>query len=96
VDFDVTDQLLIIYSALVEHALERKRGGGFTTRQCIRYFQSSRKPTIHLRGCFCFNIPIDFGIPIKLTRLIEMCLSEIHSRVRVRQHLPHKLPVKNG
>jgi len=25
-----------------------------------------------------------------------MCLSEIHSRVRVRQHLPHTFPVKNG
>ena len=33
---------------------------------------------------------------MKLTTLIEMCLSEIYSRVRVRQHLPDTFPIKNG
>jgi hypothetical protein len=94
VDFDVRGQLLITYSAFVKHVLQKKKG--FTKMQCIRYFQTSRKPTIQLRGWFCFNILIELGIPMKPTRLIEMCLSEIYCRVRVRQHLPDTFPIKNG
>jgi hypothetical protein len=40
VDFDVTGQLLIIYSAFVKYL--RKYGN--TMRQCISYLQTSRKP----------------------------------------------------
>ena len=68
----------------------------FKTRQCIRYFHNSRKPTIQLREMSYFNILIEFAIPKKVTRLIEMFLSEICSRVRVRQHLPDTFPIKNG
>ena len=34
-----------------------------------------------------YNILIEFGIPMKLVRLIKMCLIETYSRVRVGRHL---------
>jgi hypothetical protein len=36
-----------------------------------------------------YNILIEFGIPIKLVRLIKMCLNEIYCRVQVGKHLPY-------
>jgi len=34
-----------------------------------------------------YNMLIEFGIPLKLVRLIKMCLTETCSRVRVGKHL---------
>jgi len=34
-----------------------------------------------------YNILIEFGIPMKLVRLIKMCLTETYSRVRVGRNL---------
>ena len=34
-----------------------------------------------------YNILIDFGIPMKLERLIKMFLNEMYSRVWVGKHL---------
>jgi len=36
------------------------------------------------------------GIPIKLVRLIKMCLNETYSRVRVGKNLSEMFPVRNG
>jgi len=33
------------------------------------------------------NILTEFGIPVKLVTLIQMCLNETYSRVRVGKHL---------
>jgi len=44
VDFDVTDQLVIVYSVFVK--CSRKNGNAI--RQCISYLQTSRKPIIQL------------------------------------------------
>jgi hypothetical protein len=43
-----------------------------------------------------YNILIEFGIPMKLVRLIKMCLNETYSRVRVGKHLSDTFPIKNG
>jgi hypothetical protein len=34
-----------------------------------------------------YNILIEFGIPMKLVRLIKMCLNETYSKVRIGKHL---------
>jgi hypothetical protein len=41
-------------------------------------------------------ILIEFGILLKLVRVIKMRLNENHNRARVGNHLSDKFPVKNG
>ena len=43
-----------------------------------------------------YNIIIEFGIPMKLVRLIKMCLTETYSRVRVCRNLSDVFPIRNG
>jgi hypothetical protein len=42
-----------------------------------------------------YNILIEFGIPRKLVGLIQMCLSETNSTVRVGKYQSEKFPVQN-
>jgi hypothetical protein len=42
-----------------------------------------------------YNILIEFGIPMKLTKLIKMFLNETYSRVRLVKHLSEMFPIKN-
>jgi hypothetical protein len=41
-------------------------------------------------------ILIEFGILLKLLRLMKMCLNETYSRVQIGNHLSEKFPIKNG
>jgi len=43
-----------------------------------------------------YNILVEFSIPMKMVRLIKMCLNETNSRVRVYKHLSDMFPIKNG
>ena len=43
-----------------------------------------------------YNILIEFGIPMKLLRLIKVCLTEMRSRLRVVNDLSDRFPIKNG
>jgi len=43
-----------------------------------------------------YNIQIEFGIPMKLVRLIKMCLNETYSRVQAGKHLSDILLIKNA
>jgi hypothetical protein len=43
-----------------------------------------------------YNILIEFGIPVKLVRLIKICLSDTYSTVRVGKYLSDTFPIKNG
>jgi hypothetical protein len=42
-----------------------------------------------------YNILIGFGIPTKLVRLINMCLTETYSRVRVGKNLSEMFTIRN-
>ena len=42
-----------------------------------------------------YNILIEFGVPMKLVRIIKMCLNKMCSRVRVGKQLYDMLPIKN-
>ena len=39
---------------------------------------------------------IEFGIPMKLVRLMKMCLTETYNRVRVGKNLSDMFPRGNG
>jgi hypothetical protein len=43
-----------------------------------------------------YNILIEFGILIKLARLIKMCLNETYIKVRIGKHLSDSFPIQNG
>ena len=43
-----------------------------------------------------YNILIEFGIPMKLVRLIKVCLTETYCRVWVGKNLCDLFPVRNG
>jgi hypothetical protein len=43
-----------------------------------------------------YNILMEFGVPMKLVRLIKMCLNETYSKVRIGKHLSKSFPIQNG
>ena len=43
-----------------------------------------------------YNILDEFGIPMKLVRLLKMCLNETSSRVRAGKHRSDMFPFMNG
>jgi hypothetical protein len=43
-----------------------------------------------------YNIFTEYGIPIKLVRLIEMCLTEKYSRDQAGKNLSYMFPIRNG
>jgi hypothetical protein len=50
---------------------------------------------IQLGGKYC-TIFSEFGVPMKLLRLIKMCLNETYSKVCVCKNLFDMFPVQNG
>jgi hypothetical protein len=42
------------------------------------------------------NIVIEFRVPMKLVRLIKICLKETYIKVRIFAYLPDSFPVQNG
>jgi hypothetical protein len=43
-----------------------------------------------------YNNLIEFGMPMKLVRLIKMCLNETYSKVRIGKYLSESFPIQNG
>jgi len=43
-----------------------------------------------------YNILFEFCIPVKMVMLIEMCVHEAYSRVRLGKHLSDTFPIRNG
>ena len=43
-----------------------------------------------------YNILIEFCIPMKLVRLIKLCMTETYSRVRVGKNLSDMFHIRNG
>ena len=58
-------------------------------------FKDFKKVMIHLGGRSLYNILTEFGITMKLVRLIKMCLTEMFSRVQVGKNLCDMFPIRN-
>ena len=43
-----------------------------------------------------YNILIEFGIPMKLVRLVKMCLTETYSRIWVGKNVSDMFRIRNG
>jgi hypothetical protein len=43
-----------------------------------------------------YNSMIEFGVPMKLVRVIKMCLNETYSKVRIGKYLSDNFPIQNG
>jgi hypothetical protein len=43
-----------------------------------------------------YNNLVEFGIFMKLVRLIKMCLNETYGKVCIRKHLSDNFPIQNG
>jgi hypothetical protein len=82
VGFDVTDQLLIRFSASVRY-WRKKWEYNETVHQLFIDFKKSCDSV--RREVLC-NILIEFGVPMKLVRLNEMCLNETYSKVCIGKH----------
>jgi hypothetical protein len=42
-----------------------------------------------------YNILIEYGMPVKLVRQIEVCLNEICSKVCIGKHMSYAFPIQN-
>jgi sorting nexin-29 len=67
---------------------------GSTMRQYI-LFINFKKAYDSVRREVLYNILIEFGVPMKLVRLIKMCLNETYSKVCIGKHLSDSFPIKN-
>jgi hypothetical protein len=77
-----TDQIFCI-----RQILEKKWEYNETVHQLFIDF---RKAYDSVRREVLYNILIEFGVPMKLVRLIKMCLNETYSEVRITKHLSDK------
>ena len=59
-------------------------------------FVDFKKACDSVRREVLYNILTEFGIPMKLLRLIKTCLTETYSRVRVGKNLFDMFPIRNG
>ena len=63
--------------------------------EAVHYiFIDFKKAYVLVRREVVYSILIEFGIPMKLVRLIKMCLNGKYSRVRAGRHLSDIFPFK--
>jgi hypothetical protein len=92
VGFNITDQLLIRFSAFVGY-WRKKWEYNETVHQLFIDFTKVYNSD---RWVILYNILIEFGVPMKLARLIKMCLNETYSKDHIGKHLSDNYPIQNG
>jgi hypothetical protein len=81
VGFDVTYQLSD-HIFCIRQIFEKK----WKYEAMHQLFLALKKAYDSVRREVLYNILIVFGIPLKLVRLIKMCLNKAYSRVRIGKH----------
>jgi hypothetical protein len=82
VGFGVTDQLLIRFIAFIRYWRKRNEHNE-TVHQLFLQFKEAY---FSFRREVLYDILAEFGVPMKLVRLIKMCFNEIYSKVRIGKH----------
>jgi hypothetical protein len=49
-----------------------------------------------VRSVVLYSILIEFGVPLKLVRLIKMCLNETYNKVHIGKRLSDNFPIQCG
>jgi hypothetical protein len=80
--FYATGQLLIIHSAFIKYL-----GKKWQYNEAVHQLFVDRKTYNAFKRGVVYHIIIEFGIPMKLVGLINMCLNETYSRIWVGEHL---------
>jgi hypothetical protein len=75
--FDITDKLMIIFFAFIKY-WRKKWEYNETVHQLFIAFSNAYDS---FRREVLYNILLEFGMPMKLVRLIIMYLNEIYSKV---------------
>jgi hypothetical protein len=71
------------------------RKNGNKKRLHLSYLLTSRKPVDEsVRREVLYNVLIEFSIPLKLARPVNMWLNETCSRVKVAKHVSDMFPIK--
>ena len=82
-DFDATGQILTMYSAFIKYLRKKWQ----YNKAVHQLFISFKKAYDSVRREVLYNILIAFGIPMKLVRLIKLCLTKTYSRFQVGKNL---------
>jgi len=72
-----------------------KKNWDYNVAVC-QLFIDLKKAHVSVQREVLYNIIIEFCIPMKLIRLIKMCLNQTYSRVWVGRHLSDMFPIQNG
>jgi hypothetical protein len=80
VDFDMTDQLLIVYCTFVRYC----KKNGSTMGQYTSYFVNFKKAYDSVSKKVLYNILMKFGFHKKLFRLSKMSLNETYRSISFR------------
>jgi hypothetical protein len=90
VGFDITEQVLIRFSTVVRYW--RESGSAMRIYQLFIGF---KKVCDSMRREALYNVLIKFGVPVKLVKLLKMCLSETRSKVNMGKHLCDSFLIQN-
>jgi hypothetical protein len=72
--------------------LEKKEEYSETVHQLFKNF---KKAYDSVRREVLYGVLIEFGVPMKVVRLIRMCLNETYSKVRIGKHLSDSFNIQN-
>jgi hypothetical protein len=91
--FNATERLLITFCVRQILVLETKWEYNVAVHQLFIDF---KKAYDSVRREVLYNILIEFGIPMQVTRLIKVYLNESYSRFRVGKHVSDVFRIRNG
>jgi hypothetical protein len=83
--FNITDQLLIRFSAFIRYC-----------RKKLEYRELVHQLLADFKKAYGYNILTRFVVPMRLVRLIKMCLNKTYTKVCISKHLSDNFSVQNG